>query len=43
MLIWTILIFSNAIEQSNVDLFKIINILQGANMKISHEKSKFFK
>ncbi len=38
-----IIIFSNSIEQHYADLIKIINILQNANMKISLEKSKFFK
>jgi len=35
--------FSNNIEQHYADLIKIINILQRANIKISLEKSKFFK
>jgi len=38
-----IIIFSNSIEQHYKDLNKIINILFRANMKISLEKSKYFK
>jgi len=38
-----ITIFSKAIEQHYKDLIVIINILLNANMKISIEKSKFFK
>jgi len=38
-----IIIFSNSIEQQYKDLYKIINMLLKANMKISLEKSKFFK
>jgi len=38
-----IIIFSNSIEQHYKDLNQIINILLKANMKISSEKSKFFK
>jgi len=36
-------IFSNSIEHHYIDLNKIKNILLRANMKISLEKSKFFK
>jgi len=36
-------IFSKTIEQHYKDLIVIINILLNANMKISIEKSKFFK
>jgi len=35
--------FSNTIEQHFSDLTQIIIILQTGNMKISPEKSKFFK
>jgi len=38
-----IIIFPNTIEQNYTDLIQIINILQKAHMKISLEKSKFFK
>jgi len=38
-----IFIFTNTIEPHFADIIKIINILQRANMKISLEKSKFFK
>jgi len=38
-----IIIFSKTIEQHYKDLIVIINILLNANMKISIEKSKFFK
>jgi len=38
-----IIIFSKTIEQHYKDLIVLINILLNANMKISIEKSKFFK
>jgi len=38
-----IIIFSKTIEQHYKDLIVIINILLNANMKISIEKTKFFK
>jgi len=38
-----IIIFSKTIEQHYMDLIVIINILLNADMKISIEKSKFFK
>jgi len=38
-----IIIFSKTTEQHYKDLIVIINILLNANMKISIEKSKFFK
>jgi len=38
-----IIIFSKTIEQHYKDLIVIINMLLNANMKISIEKSKFFK
>jgi len=38
-----IIIFSKTIEQHYKDLIGLINILLKANMKISIEKSKFFK
>jgi len=40
---YDIIIFSNTIEQHFSDFTQIISILQRANMKISLEKSKFFK
>jgi len=38
-----VIIFSNTIEQHFSDLTQIISNLQRANIKISLEKSKFFK